>query len=414
MGRIGWLVWKDVRLFLADRGGVLLTVVTPILLAILFSVLFRPPDAGRLDLLVVDEDGGAAARELVATLRADPTVHVDEVTGEIARDRLRRGAAPVALVVPAGAGRLLGLAGLAAPADAPGLRLLHDPSRPYEAELARGSITRAVARLLGAGLARRDDVVALLSAVRATNPTPAVARLLDAAEAVTTEGAQLGLLARLRDPTALTVEVAGDRGIAQGFSQWTHNFVGMLTMFLLFLALERAKGLLDERQRGTALRLRLAAPTRALLLGAALSTALLALAVSAVVLSVGALGFGLEVRGSRLGFAALLVAQAVTVAGFSLLLAGLGRTSVQITTLGTLAVLVMSFLGGATMPTFLMPAWVQDAAVVVPTTWATQGLAAVTWRGLGLEAALGPAAALVAFGLAFGLLGARRFRWEGA
>jgi hypothetical protein len=38
---------------------------------------------------------------------------------------------------------------------------------------------------------------------------------------------------------------------------------------------------------------------------------------------------------------------------------------------------------------------------------------AMTWRGLGRSAALGPMAVLLAFALVFNLIAVTRFRWEG-
>ena len=47
----------------------------------------------------------------------------------------------------------------------------------------------------------------------------------------------------------------------------------------------------------------------------------------------------------------------------------------------TLAVLLMVMLGGAWVPTFVFPAWLQRLTVVVPARWAVDGLDAMTWRG---------------------------------
>jgi ABC-2 type transport system permease protein len=69
-------------------------------------------------------------------------------------------------------------------------------------------------------------------------------------------------------------------------------------------------------------------------------------------------------------------------------------------------------LGGAWIPTFLFPQWMQRLTVVVPTRWAIDGLDAMTWRGLGITAALGPIAVLLGFALAFAVLAIYRFRWE--
>ena len=69
-------------------------------------------------------------------------------------------------------------------------------------------------------------------------------------------------------------------------------------------------------------------------------------------------------------------------------------------------------LGGAWVPTFVFPEWLQSATVVVPTRWAVDGLDAMTWRGLGLEAALAPIAVMLGFSAAFAWIAIKRFAWE--
>ena len=75
-----------------------------------------------------------------------------------------------------------------------------------------------------------------------------------------------------------------------------------------------------------------------------------------------------------------------------------------------LVLLVM--LGGAWMPSFLFPAWLQQATLFVPTRWAVDGLQTMSWRGLGLASALPSVAALLGFAALFGSIAALRFRWE--
>ncbi|MBS0395114.1 MAG: ABC transporter permease [Proteobacteria bacterium] len=66
--------------------------------------------------------------------------------------------------------------------------------------------------------------------------------------------------------------------------------------------------------------------------------------------------------------------------------------------------LVLVMLGGAWLPSFVFPPWLQHLTMVMPTRWAADGLEAMTWRGLPLQAALAPAAGLVACALAFALV----------
>jgi ABC-2 type transport system permease protein len=74
--------------------------------------------------------------------------------------------------------------------------------------------------------------------------------------------------------------------------------------------------------------------------------------------------------------------------------------------------LILVMLGGAWVPAFVFPAWLQRLTQFVPTRWAVDGLDAMTWRGLGLEAALMPALLLLGTALLLGLVSLARFKWE--
>jgi ABC-type dipeptide/oligopeptide/nickel transport system ATPase component len=56
----------------------------------------------------------------------------------------------------------------------------------------------------------------------------------------------------------------------------------------------------------------------------------------------------------------------------------------------TLAVLMMVMLGGAWVPTFIFPPWLQQLTLIVPVRWAVDGLDAMTWRGIGAAGAVVP------------------------
>ena len=77
---------------------------------------------------------------------------------------------------------------------------------------------------------------------------------------------------------------------------------------------------------------------------------------------------------------------------FGLLVAALGNSPATARGVTTLAVLMMVMLGGAWVPTFIFPAWLQQFTVVVPVRWAVDGLDAMTWRGIGLTGAIAAAA----------------------
>ena len=62
------------------------------------------------------------------------------------------------------------------------------------------------------------------------------------------------------------------------------------------------------------------------------------------------------------------------------------------------------------MPSFMFPQWLQDLTLFVPTRWAVDGFDAMTWRGLGLNAALPSIGVLLLFSLGFGLLASWQFQ----
>ena len=122
--------------------------------------------------------------------------------------------------------------------------------------------------------------------------------------------------------------------------------------------------------------------------------------------------FGVQVHGSGLGFALVLLCTTASAAGFAILLAGLGDSERQIQSIGTFLVLISSFVGGAWFPSFLMPDWMQTIGYALPTFWATDGLAAMTWRGLPLSHALLPCLALLGMGGLAAIIGIRAYRRE--
>jgi ABC-2 type transport system permease protein len=54
----------------------------------------------------------------------------------------------------------------------------------------------------------------------------------------------------------------------------------------------------------------------------------------------------------------------------------------------------------------------QQVTLIIPARWAVDGLDAMTWRGLGLQAAIAPTVVLLVFAAIFGALTVWRFKWE--
>jgi ABC-2 type transport system permease protein len=198
------------------------------------------------------------------------------------------------------------------------------------------------------------------------------------------------------------------------YNGYAHAFAGMVVQFILFLGIDFGINLLQQRHRGFWKRFRAAPLSPAVLLGSrVVSAAIISFFVIIVNFLCARLIFGVRVEGSMAGFLGVSAAFALMTASFGLLVATLGKTPEATRGLAIFATLLAVMLGGAWIPMFLFPQWLQKVTLVMPTRWAVDGLEAMTWRGLGRSAALGPMAVLLPFALVFNLIAVTRFRWEG-
>jgi ABC-2 type transport system permease protein len=187
----------------------------------------------------------------------------------------------------------------------------------------------------------------------------------------------------------------------------------MAIQFLLFAMANAGIEMLLERQRGLWKRLRSAPVSRLTLLGGkAASGAIISLMILLVSFGFAMIVFRVRIEGSIAGFLSISIACALMASTFGLLIAALGNSPATARGVTTLAVLMMVMLGGAWVPTFVFPAWMQQLTMVVPVRWAVDGLDAMTWRGIGLSGAILPTLVLLGFALAFAAIAATRFRWE--
>jgi ABC-2 type transport system permease protein len=199
------------------------------------------------------------------------------------------------------------------------------------------------------------------------------------------------------------------------YNGYAHSFAGMGIQFLLFAAVNLGIEILLERQRGLWKRLRSAPVSRLTLLGGkTMSMTVVSIMTLLVSFGFAMTVFKVRIEGSVIGFLCVALACSFMAATFGLMIASLGRTPQAARGMSTFAVLLMVMLGGAWVPTFVFPAWLQRLTVIVPARWAVDGLDAMTWRGLGLSGAVLPTVALLGFAAVFGVIAVTRFRWEEA
>jgi ABC-2 type transport system permease protein len=420
------MVRKDLRLFFSDRRSVIVSFIVPIAIASFFGSIFNDDgqsERARIDVAIVDLDGSAISRGIVADASADASFTVSTPTEPEARAAVLAGDLPVAVVIPKGFGDAAGQAFFNAGARPP-LDFLYDPSRSMELAMVRGVMTQhvmqAVSREVFGGPQGQRIIDQTLPQIEASNMDPEQRRLLTnlltSARGLSQQqqaggGAGGGGLSLPYEAREQAMTNSADRP----YNGYAHSFAGMAVQFLLFAMANLGVEMLLERRRGLWKRFRSAPVSKVTLLGGkAASGSLISLMILVVCFAFAMIVFGVRIDGSWTGLVLIGIACSLMASTFGLLIAALGNSPATARGITTFAVLIMVMLGGAWVPAFVFPAWMQRITMVIPVRWAVDGFDAMTWRGQGIDAAVGPVLVLGAFALAFAALAAARFRWEEA
>jgi ABC-2 type transport system permease protein len=420
------MVRKDLQLFFSDRRSVIMSFAAPILIASFFGSIFggigTSGEPAKIPIMVADQDNGVISKSIVAAISADRTLGVTLTTPDSARDAVRHGKVTVSVIVPPGFGDAAGLAFFTGQ-NKPELELLYDPSHNAELGMVRGMlmghVIEAVSKEVFTG--SRGGVLAeqSLRQVDASDmPADQKARLRDVLNA--TRNLEQG---NARNGTAVgapgttmpytITETAATANENAAYNGYAHSFAGMGIQFLLLAAIDLGVAVLLERQRGLWKRLRSAPLSKATLLGGkTLSGTVITLMTLLVSFAFAIIVFKVRIHGSIIGFVAIAAATALMASTFGLMIASIGKTPNATRGVAILATLLMVMLGGAWVPSFIFPRWLQQATVVIPTRWAVDGLDAMTWRGIGLSGAVLPTLVLLGFACLFAGIAVWRFRWE--
>ncbi len=423
------MVRKDLLVFFSDRRSVIVSFVVPIAIASFFGALFSGPsqnsEQARISVAMVDQDGSAISKAIVSGARSDANLSVTTPTAGEARNSVKLGKTSVAVVIPKGFGDAAGQAFFGG-GEKPALDFAYDPSHNIELAMVRGILTQHVmqavsAEMFGGAQGRQilDRTLAQVkSSSMADDDKQALIRMMTAAQTFYNRQPSNGAVSA-RAP-GLTMpytvhEEAMTAGSNVAYNGYAHSFGGMAIQFLLFAMANLGIEILVERERGLWKRVRSAPVSKlTLLAGKTASGTIISLLILLVSFAFAIVVFHVRIQGSLLGFLGVSIACSLMASTFGLLVASLGNSPATARGVTTLAVLMMVMLGGAWMPTFIFPAWLQQFTLIIPVRWAVDGLDAMTWRGLGMSAALLPVGVLLAFAAAFGALALTRFRWQEA
>jgi ABC-2 type transport system permease protein len=368
------LVRKDISIFVRDRRALVVSVLTPIVVAAFFGFLFGGTGSGgsvisRMPVGITDLDGSELTKAVLESLGQDASLDIQLLPEQQATQLVRSGKLRAAIVFPAGF-ESLATGALVGAGQMPDVKLLYDPSQSMIRPMVAGLLTQHVMQRLS-----RPNFIG--------NSKPVPFNL---------------------ENTAVTT---GPR-----YNSYAHSFAGMSIQFILFMGIDAGVTLLLMRQEGLWRRLRAAPLSRAVLLASRVAgTTLIAMLILAVVYLVAGLVFGVRIAGSVPGFVMVAFAFSLLAATTGLMISALGRSVGATRGVAMFSVLILVMLGGAWVPSFLFPDWLQRVTEFVPTRWAVDGLDGMTWRGLPLEYAVVPTVILLGWSALFALIAVWRFDW---
>jgi ABC-2 type transport system permease protein len=429
------MIRKDLLMFWSDRRAVTMAFAMPIVIASFFGFIFQgrssDDEVAKIPILVVDQDGSTISKGILAGVAADKNLAVRSLPLDEARASVRRGNDTVAVVIPPGFGDAAGKAFFRGTGK-PQLDFLYDPSHSMELAMVRGVMTQHVMEAVSKEMFSSqgsqnaiDDTLKQLESPGATAmPDEERASLRDMLASIrkfnTLNGRSAGNPSGtggmsgggLSMPFEMHEEAVMARPNAT-YNGFAHSFAGMGLQFMLFAGINMGIEILTERQKGIWKRLRSAPLSKLQLLGSKIASGtIIGSLVLLVSFAFSIVVWHVRIDGSWAGFIGVALASALMAATYGLLIAALGKTPNAARGASVLATLMMVMLGGAWVPTFIFPAWLQKLTVVVPTRWAVDGFDAMTFRGLGFGSAVMPILVLLGFSLAFSALAAWRFRWE--
>jgi ABC-2 type transport system permease protein len=429
------LAVKDLRLIFRDKGAVIMGYLVPIVLLLVFGVIYggmmNEEQNPKVDLLFVDEDHSEQSRRFLDALQSLDVFQITTagsgepgapLTAVEARDMILNGKANLALVYE----RTDAIPGFQSFGQ-PVMTLYYDPSASIERQMTAGLVNQAVFLSMGNDLPK-EGVSALIK-YSGLEGTPEAAKLHEQMDEWLSMGsngsgdghapATMGGMVHLSEEEVVREEVR------HGNPFMANTVSGLVVLFLLFSVSFAGASILKEQQEGTIRRLLLAPiSVDSIVLGKFLAIGFNSLCQVVVMLAASVFIFRVNVLGNFLPVLVMSLATVAATTSFGMILAALARSLEQLQASITIIVLTMSAVGGSMFPRILMPDWMKTLGLLTINGWAIDGYLDALYRFNGLGSILGygeahtfmdfvhNSEALVLFALAviFGVVASRLFR----
>ena len=388
----------------ASISTLMFTIAMPIVFTFVLGLAMKgmgdEPTPEQWQLIVVDEDKSELSTAFIARLEKDSILSLKMMDESTALTAVESGDALAALLIPSG------FEMRAFQLDTVDLTLYQSADSIARAQIIQEAVKSASAEV-GGSLAVADLSLRVAEKIALVDEEGKQVYKQDAFEAAQSAWQTREMISiRFTEATRLK----STDFIPLGASQ---SSPGMLVMYALFFSFGGGATLLVERDEGTLRRLLVMPLSKTAIMGGKLLGIYLgALIQMTIMILFGMLAFDLKWGQSPAGLIAMLLSYGFASTALGIMVAALSKTAAQANAAGTIMVMALASLGGAWWPIEIVPTWMQNLALALPTGWAMRGFQDLLVRGLGLNAILPTAGILMAFGVVFLGIGVWRFRYE--
>jgi ABC-2 type transport system permease protein len=407
------LALKDLKLLFRDKTGLFWFFGFPLLMALFFGSMFGSgPSQLGMQIALIDEDDSPESRTFAAELEKSPSLEVVKEPLATAKAAVRTGKLTGYVRLPSGFGAKLGFFGR----DPALIEIGMDPGRKAEEGYLQGILMetgfRGMQQAMSDPKAMRTQIKsALEDGLKDSGLDPAQRALFAVfmgalekfLETIPFDNAPANPAGEARGRGAsfqpLRIEsTAVGHERARPATSYEVTFPQAVYWGLFGLLMSFSITLVLERRKGTLLRLRLAPLTRGqLLAGKGLACFLASLIISAFVLGVGVVVFGVRIV-DPLGLVVVCCAMGSCYTGLMMLIANLGTTEQGVSGAASGVMMPLAMLGGGMIPLLFMPEWMRTLGHVSPVKWTILALEGVIWRGFTWSELALPLAILVGVG----------------
>lgn len=427
MTSIWAIAWKDLRLLIRDRYGLFWVLAFPMMTALFFGSIFRVGGApNKINIAVIDEDKSDTSTKLIERLQKSDSIAIrravaqtekdkpEPITIEKAEDLVRKGNIAAFLLIKKGFDNGSGMF-----FDAGKLELGTDPSRSAERGMLEGVVMQNV--FMGftesfsnpkvgreqiakakENLAGAKDLSFAQSAVLGTLFTSLDALFAQQEAEEKSGDAKAGLNNSPFSNMKLAVrDVSSNGQVKRVLNGYEITFPQAIAWAFMGICTSVAVSTVQERTLGTLMRLRVAPISNAhIMFGKGLACFITMMTVSTLLLLFGRLVFGVRI-GNPLILVVGLLCAGVAFVGLMTFIASTGKTERAVAGSATAYGMLLAMIGGAAVPSFVMPPFMQTLSNVSPFKWLIYSVEGAIWRGFSISEMLLPCAILLGFGALF-------------